>query len=108
MQSYIDQGKTFGMWGNPLFQPHFTALRIEYGKLFKKWSGKDSELKSEDGTPGMSLKDAQDGGRAVYGLTGKDGRKYNYTVKINPKTNDEEWFLINPKNREMMKVDKPL
>jgi hypothetical protein len=39
---------------------------------------------------------------------GKDGRKYSYTVQINPKTNDEEWYVIDPATREMTKVEKPL
>jgi len=97
MQSLIDQGKTFGMADNPLLQPHIDSLRVEYGKMFQTWSGKPSELKQADGTVGQTLTAPKYGGRAVYGVKTLDGQNRLFTVKINPKTNDEEWYLFDPK-----------
>jgi hypothetical protein len=108
MQSLIDTGKTFGMADNPLLKPHIDALRMEYGKMFQTWSGKPSELKQVDGTPGLTLPTPKYGGRAVYGVKTLDGQNRLFTVKINSKTNDEEWFLFDPKTDATTLVTDPM
>jgi len=90
LQSLIDQGKMFGMADNPLLKRHIDVLKVEYGKMFKTWSGMTPEA-------AITLTAPKYGGRSVYGVRTKDGQDRLFTVRINPKTNDEEWYIFDPK-----------